>query len=511
MKKKPTIYILIILVWLVCVGLLFYFTARIISKFDFKNITVKQVFIIILLCLNSLSLACLWFGSVKDFTFSVSYLILHRRIAKKYKEIDNGSYEIASPKVLLLYCTCNDFNSNALEKCMNQDYTNFKTIILDDSSKKEFINDIDLFCKEHTDVELIRRTDKSGFKAGNLNNCLKNRDDYDYFVVLDSDELIPNDYIKNALKYFAYNKKCGAVQAKHSSTKGTNVFSRLMGLGIKSNGESCQVIKNFYGANALIGHGMMISKECYQKTGGFPLVVAEDISFAVEIKNAGFDIMYSTSIQCYEEFPCDYVSLKKRQCKWVQGNLEYMKKYDSQINHSKMSWYEKLDIKLSHYSLPIVPILSFNLLFCTIILGFLGYPIINYSIVIYVMTFVFLFSSFIPDFFIYKRSRKILLLLPYVIVNIITYVSLVPMMLKTIFLNLIGKKAVFIVTPKEHKNFKFLEVIRYSYDSIIFGIIILILSYFSCRSLYPVALVGTSCILAPIIILLSNFELKEQK
>lgn len=42
-------------------------------------------------------------------------------------------------------------------------------------------------------------------------------------------------------------------------------------------------------------------------------------------------------ILCYEEFPVNYVSLKKRQCKWTQGNLEYMKKYNKDIGKSKMA------------------------------------------------------------------------------------------------------------------------------------------------------------------------------
>lgn len=68
-----------------------------------------------------------------------------------------------------------------------------------------------------------------GYKAGNLNNYLQGRTDYDYFVVLDSDEVIPPDYIAKVLKYFNYNRNCGAVQAKHIAKKGENVFQRLMG------------------------------------------------------------------------------------------------------------------------------------------------------------------------------------------------------------------------------------------------------------------------------------------
>lgn len=312
------------------------------------------------------------------------------------------------------------------------------------------------------------------------------------------------------LKYFIYDKNCGAVQARHKATKGNNWFQRLLGLSVGSNGASVQIVKNFYGSNALIGHGMTISKDCYLKTGGFPLVVAEDISFAVDIRNAGFNIIYAPDILCYEEFPINYLSLKKRQCKWTQGNLEYMQKYNKEICSCKMSWFEKLDLKLSHYSLPIVPILGFFLAVFTIILGFLGYPIIHYSLGIYIIMIIFLCSPLIPDLFVYHKDKNVLLLIPYFILNVITYASLSPMMIKTVFLGIFGKKATFNVTPKDNKKYSLKLALLGSLDSIIFGIIILTLSLLSCRSILPVILIVISCLSAPLIILLSNLEIKEK-
>lgn len=520
MKKKPTLYVIIICLWTCCLAVLgFAFSWLIIGLNDYS--AVKKAFVIALLTINTIVLAVLWFGSIKEFVFSVSYAVLRKKLNDKYADIKESSDRSASkkvridpqnaPRVLLLYCTCNDFNVKALTACRKQDYPNFKTVILDDSNKFEYIKEINKFYVQHQNVEIARRKNKAGYKAGNLNNYLAGRTDYDYFVVLDSDEVIPPDYIRQVLKYFAYNKNCGAVQAKHKAQKGENVFQRIMGLCVGSNGETVQVIKNFYGANALIGHGMTISRECYEKTGGFPLVVAEDISFAVEIKNAGLDIIYAPDILCYEEFPVNYVSLKKRQCKWTQGNLEYMKKYNKDIDNSNMTWFEKLDIKLSHYSLPIVPVLSFLLAVCTIFLGFLGYPVIRYSLAVYGIMILFLCSSMIPDLFVYKRTQNVFLLIPYFIVNVATYASLAPMMLKTVFLGVLGKKATFIVTPKQSEKFRFSEMIKYSWDSLAFGIIMGILAMFACGSILPVIFVVAGCVSAPFIIALSNISIKERK
>lgn len=469
--------------------------------------------IVTFLSINTAVLGIVWLGSIKDLTFSTAYAVMQKKLKARYEAVENFS-ELPSPapRFLLLYCTCNDFNAKALAACMKQDYPNFTTVILDDSSEAKYRSEINRFANRYGDaVEVVRREEHKGYKAGNLNHYLAGRTDYDYFVVLDSDEIIPNDYIRQIIKYFRFNPACGAVQARHKAQKGENVFQRLMGLSVGSNGATVQIIKNFYGSNALIGHGMTVSRACYTATGGFPLVVAEDISFAVEIKNAGFDIIYAPDILCFEEFPVDYVSLKKRQCKWTQGNLEYMKKYDKDINHSKMSWYEKLDIKLSHYSLPIVPILSLLLTVCTLALGLLGYSVIRYSFGIYVIMLVFLCSPMIPDLFVYHRDKNGLLLLPYFIVNVATYASLGPMMIRTVIMGLCGKKAVFLVTPKQSKKFTLLEILRYSCDSLLFAAVIGALSYLACESIVPVIFLFVGCLFAPVLIVLSNFSLKSDE
>lgn len=511
MKKSRKIYVFTLILWIFASMILIASLVLLIIKLSWEENLINSIFIAIMLTFNTVILAILWLGSIKDFMYSFSFIFLKKKINKEYQNVINHKVEKSKkPKFLLLYCTCNDFNKEALFTSMKQDYENYETIILDDSSDSKYIAEINEFKNKHKDkVKLIRRKDKKGFKAGNLNNFLNSYEDYDYFIVLDSDEIIPKNYIKEAIKYFDYYPKCGAVQAKHECKKGSNFFQNNMGMGVKSNGSIVQVMKNFYGANALIGHGMTISKECYKKVGGFPLVVAEDISMAVEIKNKGFEIIYAPNILCYEEFPINYPSLKKRQCKWVQGNLEYMKKYDKDINNSKMSWFEKFDIKLSHYSLPIVPILSVFLLISMIILGFLGYKVIDYSIGVYILMMIFLCSPLIPDIFTYHSSKNIFLLIPYFLINIATYASLAPMMIITVIKGLFKKKARFIVTPKEEEKFKFLEAIKYSYDSLIFGSIIAIFTIISCNSILPSLLIVISCLISPLLILSSNILLKK--
>lgn len=518
MEKSPKVYALIVAVWLVCVAVLWTACGWLIYRlFQTDLPTWKQIVSALLLGANGVMLSYMWLGSVKDFMFSFLYLLFQKRIMRRYQPIISGEKGIErlqsagkNPKVLLLYCTCNDFNATALETCMQQEYDNFKTVILDDSTKEEYLASIDDFARR-TGAQVVRRENRTGFKAGNLNHYLQGRKEYDYFVVLDSDERIPANYIKEVLKYYAYDEKVGVVQAAHKATGGGNLFQTLMGLSVKSNGKICQVMKNFYGSNALIGHGMTISRACYEKTKGFPLVVAEDISFAVDVKNSGFSVLYAPNILCEEEFPVNYLCLKKRQAKWVQGNVEFMKKYHRSITQSKMTWYEKLDVKLSHYNLPIIPMLSFFIIIHTIALGFLGVNVGGYSLAIIGLMLLFLISPLIPDFFVHGKKQNLFKLLGYAFLNFVVYASLVPMMIGTVLLALCGKKAKFIVTPKENTQLSWKDAVVGSYDSILFALIVGLLTYATYFSLAPTVLLVFCCALTPIAILVANLPSPKRK
>ena len=495
MKKSGGLYARILGVWGVCDLFLLGYLWR-------ECRAAENRLVCALLAISVSVLMVFWLGSVKDFLFSLCYALRKNHFRRAYQKVE--AYEVKDfPRFVLLYCTYNDFHPSALTASMAQAYENFETFILDDSTSPKKKAEIDEFAKEKG-VKVVRRENRVGFKAGNLNHFLQSYGDYDYFVVLDSDEILPPDYLQEACKYFGALPKAGAMQARHVATGGENLFQSLLGMSVKSNGRTAQEVKNFFGANALLGHGMAVSRECYEATGGFPHVVAEDISFAVLIKNAGYEIVYAPNIVCKEAFPTDYVSLKKRQCKWTQGNLEYMQRYHSQIMSSKMQWFEKLDMILSHYMLPIVPVLSFLLVAVNILLGLFDYAVVRHSLFIYAMMTLFLLSPLIPDLFVYTKTPKAKWLFPYFLLNIVTYASMAPMMLRTVWLGVWGKRATFLVTPKEKRRFSLYDIFSYTIDSLLFAFGIAIFSLWSCGTVLPAIILVAGCALAPVALWLAN-------
>ena len=122
--------------------------------------------------------------------------------------------------------------------------------------------------------------------------------------------------------------------------------------------------------------------------------------------------------------------------------------------------------------------------------------------------FLFLLSPLLPDVFVYGATKKAVWLVPYFMVNIVTYASMAPMMLKTVCLGAMGKKARFLVTPKEKRRFSAAQVLFYAWDSLFFAAAIAAFSYLSCGSLFPAMLVVASCSFSPLVIALSGVRLR---
>jgi cellulose synthase/poly-beta-1,6-N-acetylglucosamine synthase-like glycosyltransferase len=262
MKKTSQLYRLIIAAW---AGLIVLAVVPLVDVI--KNSENYGTLVVCLVTISTLFIMYFWLNGVKDVVYTF-YFYIHR---KKFNLPPLGEWRkrngnIASKKIVAVYCTYNDFNGESLAACMNQDYPNITYVILDDSSDPVYHKIVDDFAQTH-DLEVVRRKDREGYKAGNLNNYLR-KANYDFFIILDSDEIIPPYFVTRCLDYFAYYANAGIVQANHVATRNRNRFMNLFSIGVDSHWPTYQTVKHYHGFLSLLGHGAMISKECYEVAGG---------------------------------------------------------------------------------------------------------------------------------------------------------------------------------------------------------------------------------------------------
>ena len=511
MKKSPALYIVMFTIWTALAAFLWYNFICVIIDVPFIIPSDKvnngiKITASILLTLNALFISYFWLNGVKDFIYVVWYYIAKSALIQRHEEIIDEKASNCSAKVILAYCTCNDFDGNSLLKSMRQDYGNFETVILDDSSDEKYKRTIDEFAVKNG-VTVIRRKDRKGFKAGNINNYLLSenvKNNYDYVVILDSDEILPPNFIKESLKYFLKYKNVGIVQANHISTRNRNLFMKLFHIGVNSHWPTYQTMKHFYGFSTMLGHGAMISRECYLAAGGFPNLVAEDLCLSIEARNHGYYVAFAPNIVCEEEYPVDYVAFKKRHSKWTQGNLEFIKKYTGKIIKSKMKWYEKADIVLFTYNLPLTAIFAFfiflNLVFAPLLKINLGAV---YKLWMIIPTVIFFFSPMLNDFIVWTTKFNPLRNLAYFFGVIVLYGSMLTTSLISALLGMCGKKAKFIVTPKTATKITFWQAVKFQKNEIIFSSLLLTVGLIMHNVLSVILIISTGY-LSLFLLFLSN-------
>ena len=497
MQKSPVLYITMLAFWAVLTILLWvYFLPKIARVPFFENRRISlpmQISARVLLLGNGIFITYFWLNGVKDFLYVVWYYAFRRRLYARYNEVLAVDVSRARDKILLVYCTCNDFDGDSLERSMKQTYPHFDTVILDDSTETEYKERVNEFALSHG-IKVVRRQDRTGFKAGNINHYLFSEEckekGYGYYVILDSDEILPENYLYESLRYFYAYENVGLVQANHISDRNRNFFMKLFHIGVNSHWPTYQTMKHFYGFSTMLGHGAMIKRECYERAGGFPPLVAEDLCLSIEARNAGYFVAFAPNIICREEYPVDYVAFKKRHSKWTQGNLEFIKKYTGKISKSKMRWFEKMDIVLFTYNLPLTAVFAFFIFVNLTVAPLLGVNLGKvYAPWMIIPTIVFFFSPMLNDFIQWAFRLNPLRTLIYTLSVVALYGSMLTTSLVSALLGIFGQKARFIVTPKSSKKIDFLFALRFQWKELLFSTFLLAVSLFFHGGVLPVLLI----------------------
>lgn len=502
MRKSPRLYLLILTIWAALIGVTFGPLLYEIQRSDQYGWGVFS-----LVALSTMFICYFWLNGTKDIVYTIFYYLFKRRLIKvPPKNFWQTTYGQKDPYVLLVYCTCNDFNGDSLLASMKQNYPNFDVVILDDSSKEESKEEVMAFAREHG-IYVMRRQDREGFKAGNLNNFLK-KAGYDYFVILDSDEIIPNNFIRRSLDYFAFFNGTGIVQANHIATRNVNKFMRMFAIGVNSHWLTYQATKHHHGFLSLLGHGAMVSRECYEAAGGFPHLVAEDLCFSIEARNKGYYVAFAPDIVCEEEYPVNYLAFKKRHSKWTQGNMEFIKKYTGKIFSSKMRWFEKLDIILFTYNLPLTAFFSFYIVINVVALPLMGYNI-EYPVWMLIPTVVFLIAPLLNDIIFYGGKLKPHQLAWYIGHSVLLYGSMFFVSLKASTKSLFNR-SVFLVTPKNQRQIGMGEAFSANKAEIFFALFMLVTATICSRSPLPTLLIAIPALSSVYLTLISNGYAEEK-
>ena len=255
------------------------------------------------------------------------------------------------PPVALLYVTMNDFQERAALSCVRQSYDSCHLFILDDSVDMASSAAVDAFVTQHSGaVTVVRRMDRQGYKAGSINSALRNHvHGFKYFIVVDSDSVIPEGFTGQLVPYFDFGENIGWVQGGHAPNPVQKTsFADDLGLGILPLWEVYYGPRNRFGNVIFLGHGGMLRYDVWEEVGGFPEIVAEDLAFSTEAAQLGYRGYFAHDVVSYEDFPEGYRQFRRQQAKYVKGACEYLHRAClPYLKSPNVRWFEKLDVLIS--------------------------------------------------------------------------------------------------------------------------------------------------------------------
>jgi len=284
---------------------------------------------------------------------------IHRR-SKKINEASPASrpyFANQTPAVAILYTTYNDFVEASAESCVHQDYSNFTVYLLDDSTDPAYRRRVDAFAAKYPErVRVVRRPNRRGFKAGNLNHALaKAVHQEPFFAIADADEILPPDFLQKMTLHLLADPACGFVQANHRcNPNASSPLAKALGIGIDIHWKWYQPLRNKFGFVMFLGHGAVLRRKCWEVVGGFPEIVSEDLAYAIRIRERGWRGKFVEDVVCYEDFPESIRAFRVRHMKWTRGTCEFLFREAGRLIRSpRISWVEKLDILFPTLNLPL--------------------------------------------------------------------------------------------------------------------------------------------------------------
>lgn len=167
----------------------------------------------------------------------------------------------------------------------------------------------------------IRRDDRSGAKAGNINHALRHTS-APYVAVFDCDHVPEPDFLAATMGHFG-DERVAFVQTPqyYANTDDSPIASAAAAqqelfFGVIARGKASQ------GAMFCCGTNVVFRREALEEVGGFPEdSLTEDFALSIEMHERGWTSKYVSEVLAVGLAPEDMASYVSQQRRWAQGCL----------------------------------------------------------------------------------------------------------------------------------------------------------------------------------------------
>jgi cellulose synthase/poly-beta-1,6-N-acetylglucosamine synthase-like glycosyltransferase len=311
---------------------------------------------------------------------------------------------------------------------------------------------VDRFAAQGVPITYLHRTNRSGYKAGALENGLKTSQG-EFVTIFDADFIPEPDFLRRTIPYFQ-NREIGMVQARWTYLNRdysllTQVETILLdGHFVVEHGARSRR-GTFFNFNGTAG---VWRRQAIEDAGGWQHdTLTEDTDLSYRAQLFGWKFLYLPDIECASELPIDMNGFKAQQARWAKGLMQTAKKILPRVFASNAPWYVKAEAFFhltANISYPLMVLLSTMLLPAMIVRFYQGWI---QMIVIDLPLFLASTCS-ISSFYLVaqkelrpKSWRRTFLYMPFVMA---TGIGISVRNAQAVVEAIIGKKSEFARTPK---------------------------------------------------------------
>jgi hypothetical protein len=197
------------------------------------------------------------------------------------------------------------------------------------------------------DIEYVHRTDRTGYKAGALDNGLKTAKG-DFVALFDADFVPQPDFLQKSIHHFT-DDKIGCVQARWGHiNKEYSFLTRLQSIFLDGHMMMEHAARNrggrFFNFSGTAG---MWRKTTIADAGGWQhdtLTEDLDLSFRAQLK--GWKFIFLPWVVTPAELPVDMNGFKSQQHRWVKGSMQTSKKLLGDVLQARIPLHVKTEAAL---------------------------------------------------------------------------------------------------------------------------------------------------------------------
>src|SRR5215813_10188338 len=238
--------------------------------------------------------------------------------------------------------------------------------VLDDSTDETVTlaeSTVGKYAREGFDIHYIHREDRTGFKAGALENGLKTATGV-LVAIFDADFVPKPDCLRRLVHYFT-DEAVGCAQVRWSHINGTyNLLTRLQTIMLDGHFVVEQTTRNrtggFFNFNGTAG---IWRRQAIEMSGGWQhdtLTEDTDLSFRVQLM--GWKFVYLLDEDAPAEIPVEINAFKAQQRRWAKGVMQVGLKLYPRIWLAPLPFRVKLEMFFrltGNISYPLMIVASF--------------------------------------------------------------------------------------------------------------------------------------------------------